>query len=749
MQKTKKDWDEFIIDSKPYDIEGYESLGVGDIDGDGELEAVCGGGGGLHWYRVSNVMDSNVLEKGVIAENIYNSVGICCKDIDGDGEDEIVFAEAPYGDQTKYRISWYNREGGKWVLHCIDDDYFGIAHDIIFADIDQDGEDELIAISCYTEHHGLFIYKRNQEDITKPWIRYVVEEVIHPSNTPYAEGLSCGDINNDGKLEIVNGPYYHVMPEEGPYSGPWKKYAYANDFREMCRTQLLDITGNGKLDIVITDSEFMDGKLSWFENQGLHDGRLYFQEHILANDLYYSHTLQVYEEETRKCIMVAEMEKGGWDASYNYDARIIHFITDNNGQSFSKEIIKEHHGTHEAKFIHVQGIGEKCIVGKTLGRDNTDPRVQIFIPAKENSEKQNFEHMFVDRYKPYPSTDIMTADINGDGKKELICGSYWYSQEAFLRHEIPGVHQIINCIDIDNDGIDELIGITSSDEDVEDTIFGKKLVLLKAENIDKGIWKTVEIGYCNGDWPHGSVIDHFGKNGEIALLIANHSCNEGKNDYPQIFLAPEKPFEDPWESSIVAEVLYGEELVSCDVDGDGLKDIIAGRWWLKNNGNLTFTPYELHKDLDFDAARIVLADINNNGKLDIVMAEEKLDYDKKAIYMGRLVWLEHPENPKELWNMHTIDTMRSPHSLGVDTVNGNVEIYVAEHDPFYPYRNRGRAYVYSPVKNGKMFKKELLDHRFEHHDGMKVLDFIPEKQCLFSHSWTEYNYVHIWVRDKQ
>lgn len=734
-------WDELVYDSKPEGMEGYESLGIGDIDGDGELEAVCGGGGGLYWYRIRTA------EKGIIAMDIYNSVGICCRDIDGDGEDEIFIAEAPYKGQKNHRISWFDRVDGEWVLHVLDPDYFGTAHDIIFSDIDGDGEEEMLALSCYTAHHGIFLYKRNQ-DITKPWNRYTVEEIIHPRETPYAEGLSCGDLNQDGRLEIVNGPYYYLMPSEGPYSGTWERVAYADDFREMCRTNLFDITGNNTLDIIITDSEFMDGKLSWFENCGVVDGRVKFKEHVLADDLYYSHTLQTYEEDGRKYILTAEMEKGGWDAYYNYDARIIRYATEDNGKEFRRQILKSHEGTHEAKAVDLNRDGKVCIIGKTLGRDNTDPRVQLFKPPAERDRTEDFKHVFIDRYKPYPSTDIMSADIDGNGKKELICGKYWYETEGFGRFEIPGINQIINHMDIDGDGIEELIAITGGEEESEDTIFGVQLVLMKAVDAKKGIWKTGVIGRCSGDWPHGSAIDRFGADGQIALVIANHSCNEGKKDYPQIFIAPEDPFASVWEARVIAEVMYGEELVVYDIDEDGLPDIIAGRWWLKNNGDFTFTPYELYEDSTFHAARIVLADVNGDGKEEIVMCEESLDYQQQSVFMGRIIWLERPENLKGIWPMHPVDTMRSPHSLGTDVIDGNVEIYAAEHDPFYPYRNRGRVYVYRPVDNGKVFKKSLLDHRFEHHDGMKVVDFIEGKQCIVSHSWTEFNYVHLWMRDK-
>lgn len=737
MNSKFLNWDEYILDSKPDGLGGYESLAVGDIDGDGEMETVCGGCAAMYWYRPKTG------EKGLIEQGIYNAVGILCKDINGDGKDEIFFAEDLYGDQKEKRICWYELKNDEWVLHIIDNKTYGLAHDIIFADVDNDGEEEILALNCYTTHHGICIYKR-QNDILKEWTKYDVEEFTHPEATPYAEGLNCADINGDGKLEIIDGPYYFTMPEGGALSGTWNRVQYADDFREMCRTKLYDFTGSGRLDIVITDSEFMDGKLSWFENMGNENGKVVFKEHVLADDLYYSHSLQIYKENGVVYILVAEMEKGGWDAFYNFDSRVMRFATDDFGKTFERQILKNHSGTHEAKLIGFEKGKQKYIVGKTLGRDLVDPRVQLFMPPKEKDKTLDFKHSFVDRYKPTKSTDMMCADIDKDGKNELICGNFYYRSEDFKRFDIPVVSQIINSYDVDNDGQAELIGVISEDN----SGLGNKLVLLKLIDADKNLWKTTNIGVCKGDWPHGNTIAPFGKNGEVALVVSMHSANFGNKDYPQMFVMPNDPFSGEWKSSLVAPILYGEELVAADLNDDGLLDIVAGKWWLKNNGDMTFTAVDLLEDRAFMAARVAVGDINGDGKDEIVMTEEKLDFNVNKAFMGRVIWLEKPENPENYWTVHNIDTMRSPHSLSISKDEDGVEILVAEHDPFYPYRNRGRAFIYRPVMGARAFKKSLLDHRFEHHDGMKVVDFIEGKQCVVSQSWTEYNYVHLWTRDK-
>lgn len=743
--KTRNlDWEMTILDSCPEGLNGYEAMAVGDIDGDGELEAVCGGCGGLNWYRPYTG------EKGTITKDIFNSVGLVCHDIDGDGIVEVCAFESPYGSHEKSRITWFKWTGEDWARYEIDPNFPGVAHDIVFADVDNDGEDEIVTISCYSCKHGVYILKRGS-NLTMPWSRTTVDEVIHKEASPFSEGVSVADIDGDGTMEIINGPYYHKLRGKNPYNDSWERIPYAHDFREMCRTQVMDITGNGRPDIIITDSEFMDGKLSWFENLGTDEDRVVFQEHVLAEDLYYSHTLQVYEEEGYQYILVGEMEKGGWDAPYQYDARLLRYATCNHGKEFERQLLYCHEGTHEAKIADFNHDGKMEVVGKTLGRDNKNPRVQYFSPASSEKITERFEHIFIDRYKESPGIEIMVADVDGNGENDIICGKYWYQSPAWNCFTIPGINQVILAYDVDEDGRDELIAIRNDEEKGEEGFFGSVLVVLKPVDPIQGLWNQAVIGYCDGDWPHGSVMDRFLPDDKAALICSYHSCNMGKMDYPQMFIPGDNPMEGYWEKKAIAPIPYGEELLALDVTGDGRLDIIAGKWWLENKGDGTFSPHVLYEDDNLTSARTIAMDVDGDGITELVMVSEDVDYVVKKAGFSRVVWLKRGENPKEPWNLMNIDSMRSPHSIGGGDLDGDgqPEFVVAEHDPFYPYRNRGRAYIYKPVMGGRGFKRYLLDHRFEHHDGMKVVPLFRDRTAILSHAWNEYGYVHLWVEKKQ
>jgi hypothetical protein len=97
--------------------------------------------------------------------------------------------------------------------------------------------------------------------------------------------------------------------------------------------------------------------------------------------------------------------------------------------------------------------------------------------------------------------------------------------------------------------------------------------------------------------------------------------------------------------------------------------------------------------------------------------------------------------------MHVIDKVRCPHSIDVADLDGDgeVEIICGEHDPFKPCRSRSRLFVYKRADAaGRSWSRTLVDDRFEHHDGAKVIDLGGGRTGIMSHGWAEPRYVHLW-----
>ena len=174
----------------------------------------------------------------------------------------------------------------------------------------------------------------------------------------------------------------------------------------------------------------------------------------------------------------------------------------------------------------------------------------------------------------------------------------------------------------------------------------------------------------------------------MALVTTYHSAHAGGGDPPEIFEIPEDPTE-PWPKRTLTDVPYGEEVVPFDLTGNDTLDLVLGTHWLENQGDGTFSAHRLIADETFYPARLRVLDIDGDGQVEIVMGEEKLDYETQSLPFSRLAYFKPGSDLRQPWNMQVIDTMRCPHSVEIADLDGDgeLEIIAGEHDPFWPYRN--------------------------------------------------------------
>lgn len=732
MDKKIKHWELLILDASPPTRE-FACLTVGDLDGDGKVEIVAGGDGALLWYR------PDTFERGIIAKGDFTECGLALEDLDGDGIMEAVVSERKPNTST-WMITWYKPRrdlNQLWTRHILDHSCIASGtHDLLFVDLDDDGEKELV-VNDYPmkgQTSGLYAYKRS-EDVTKPWRKYTIQAGI------FEEGLAAADLDGDGKIEIVHGPDWYSPPPEGTFSGPWKRGIFAPSFRDMVRVALSDITGNGREDVIIVESEYPDGIMSWFENRLVENPENPWVEHKMDRGLNFAHSLGAWRDPNsgKVRVFLAEMAKGGWKAPYNFDARLIEYSSSNQGKTWQREILYQGNGTHQAIVYDVDNDGIPEIIGKEWNH----AKMHIWKRQREASIPR-FRHRLLDRDKPYTATDILAMDVDGDGLLDVVCGAWWYKNPGWQRYGIPGICQVVNAYDIDGDGHKELIAIkgsvTSPDKWYEG--LSSELCWLKPMDPVNGKWEEHPIGSGTGDWPHGSAIAYILPGGKPALIVTYHGAYKYPY-YPEIFEIPNDPKDYPWPKRILAEISYGEELAPCDIDGDGKIDIVAGEIWFENLGDGNFSPHRIAEG--FDVARVSTADLNNNGRPDIIIGEGVF---QSPIPFSRIAWFENPgDSQSGLWKPHIIDTVRCPHSLAVADVDndGEMEIICGEHDPSIPYRSRCRLMVYKRAEpRGRSWFRYVLDDRFEHHCGTKVFEVAPGRMGIISHGWKDSRYVHLW-----
>ena len=238
-----------------------------DFNKDGKLDVVAG----PFWYEGPNFQTKHEIRppeefdpKGY-SDNFLTFTG----DFNGDDWADVLYVPWPGKD-----ASWYENPAGKagpWKQHFALKDVGNESP--MWADIDADGRPDLLYnVSGYL---GYATY-----DPAKPEQPWTFHPVTPKGNYQrYSHGIGYGDIDGDGRLDIVESDGWWRQPAKADAGKPWPKLLFR--FAEAGAQMLVyDVDGDG-LNDVITAWHCHRYGLVWYEQARGDQGQITWKQHVI------------------------------------------------------------------------------------------------------------------------------------------------------------------------------------------------------------------------------------------------------------------------------------------------------------------------------------------------------------------------------------------------------------------------------------------------------------------------------------
>ncbi|MCH7548412.1 MAG: VCBS repeat-containing protein, partial [Candidatus Krumholzibacteriota bacterium] len=581
------------------------AIAFGDVDGDGDLDLVCGNDGEGNTLYLNN--------GGALSpDSVWSSVpmrrtfSVALGDLDGDGDLDLVCGN----DGEPNTV--YENVGGPMVFKrkpawesAGDSSTFAIA----LGDIDGDGRLDLV---CGNDRQSNTVYLNNGTAFLDSIPVWSSQEKRRTSS------VALGDMDGDGALDLICANIGEPNTLYRNNGGMLADTAYweSDPSRRTFGVVVGDLNGDGVLDVVFANANA--GNAIYLNTAGLPTTP--------------SNTTDVADVTTGVALGDVDGD-GDLDLVYgNFNASNKLYI--NNSGTFSTVPDWEESGTPTSTFSvalgDVDGDGDLDLVSGNTGQSNLlNENTSVPFPAAPGWQSGT----------PTNTFGVALGDVDGDGRLDVVYGNGGFILERNTLHLNAGNNSVFSIAPAWSSGpANRTFGVAFGDvngDGYTDLVcgnFGSGNTLYLNEGVmlaDTVAWESIDISST-----FVVALGDVDGNGYLDLVCGNRGQSNTLylNDGGQLSRTAS------WVST---ETKNPSGVALGDMDGDGDLDLVCGNdggsntLYLNTNGLFSTTPAWTSGGQARRTFGVALGDVDGDGDLDIVFGNCETDDQRNTLYLNR------------------------------------------------------------------------------------------------------------------